>query len=133
MERPKLQAVARAKSGTNSSRALRKSGILPAIIYGEEVPNGAMEISLNDHDFTRAIAQNSADGLFDLEIGDQVYTIHISEIQKHPVKRTHYHVDFHQIEMNVVQTFRCTDELYRQPHWIKGWRLSRYSKSSYRN
>ena len=44
MERAKLEAVVRSNIGSNASRALRKTGLIPAVVYGEAVPNGSMEI-----------------------------------------------------------------------------------------
>lgn len=119
MERAKLQAVLRAKSGTNASRALRNTGMVPAVLYGENVPNGSMQISVNNYEFERAIAKHSSDGLFDLHVEDQVYTVHISEIQKHPVKRTFLNIDLHQIEMNVIQSFRVPVVFVGSPIGVK--------------
>ena len=119
MERAKLQAVVKEKSGTNASRALRKTGMVPAVVYGEAVPNGSMEISMNNYDFERAIAKHSSDGLFDLEVAGQMFTVHISEIQKHPVKRNFLNIDLHQIEMNIVQTFRVPLAFVGTPIGIK--------------
>jgi large subunit ribosomal protein L25 len=119
MERAKLQAVARAISGTNASRALRKTGMIPGVVYGEAVPNGSMEITLNNYDFERAISKNSSDGLFDLEVGEQMFTVHISEMQRHPVKRNFLNIDLHQIEMNMVQTFRVPLVFVGTPIGIK--------------
>jgi large subunit ribosomal protein L25 len=119
MERAKLEAVVRSNIGSNASRALRKTGMIPAVVYGEAVPNGSMEISLDNYAFERAIAKNSADGLFDLSVGEHVYTVHNSEIQKHPVKRTFLNVDLHQIEMNMVQTFRVPVVFVGNPVGVK--------------
>lgn len=106
MERPKIQAQKRTRTGSVVSKAMRKSGRLPAVVYGVSVPGGTIDISLDNYEFERAIALNSVGGLFDLHVEGQIFPVSIAEIHKHPVKRTFYNVDFHQIEMDVVQTFR---------------------------
>ncbi|NLN83528.1 MAG: 50S ribosomal protein L25 [Firmicutes bacterium] len=106
MERAKLVAVKREQIGTIASKALRNRGKLPGVVYGGSVPNGSMEITLDNYEFERAIAKNSVDGLFDLDIEGQVFTVHIADIHRHPIRRTFYNVDLRQIDMTVVQVFR---------------------------
>ena len=106
MERAKLVAVKREQIGTIASKALRDRCKLPGVVYGGSVPNGSMEITLDNYEFERAIAKNSVDGLFDLDIEGQVFTVHIADIHRHPIRRTFYNVDLRQIDMTVVQVFR---------------------------
>ena len=106
MERAKLVAVKREQIGSIASKALRNRGKLPGVVYGGSVPNGSMEITLDNYEFERAIAKNSVDGLFDLDIEGQVFTVHIADIHRHPIRRTFYNVDLRQIDMTVVQVFR---------------------------
>jgi ribosomal protein L25 (general stress protein Ctc) len=38
MERAKLEAVVRSNIGSNASRALRKTGMIPAVVYAKPFP-----------------------------------------------------------------------------------------------
>lgn len=99
----KLSAQKRTHVGRNSVRLLKKSGVVPANIYGGK------EAPLNLQVSARAIANvlSAAVGeniLVDLEItdGDAVLsrTALIQEVQHHPVRGDVLHVDFHAISMD---------------------------------
>lgn len=119
MERPILQAEIRTELGKNHIKTVRKAGRIPAIVYGAEVANGSMDVSLGNAEFDRAIAKYSANGLFDLEINGEKKTVYVAEIQRHPVRRTYTHVDLHQIEMNVVQSFKMPISFVGSPVGVK--------------
>ena len=119
MERPILQAEIRTELGKNHIKTVRKAGRIPAIVYGAEVANGSMDVSLSNAEFDRAIAKYSANGLFDLEINGEKKTVYVAEIQRHPVRRTYTHVDLHQIEMNVVQSFKMPISFVGSPVGVK--------------
>lgn len=119
MERPILKAEVRKELGKNHIKTVRKSGRIPAIVYGAEVAKGSMDVSLDNAEFDRAIAKYSANGLFDLEINGEKKTVYVAEIQRHPVRRTYTHVDLHQIKMNVVQSFKMPISFVGSPVGVK--------------
>ncbi|MCE5197280.1 MAG: 50S ribosomal protein L25 [Negativicutes bacterium] len=119
MERPILHAEIRKELGKNHIKAVRKAGRIPAVVYGAEVANGSMGVSLDNAEFDKAITKYSAHSLFDLEINGEKKTVYVTEIQKHPVHRRYVHVDLHQMEMNVVQSFRMPISFVGSPVGVK--------------
>lgn len=92
-----LTAQERAERGKNAARALRRTGRVPAIIYGHGDENHA--ISLDHLELEKLLATISVENtLVDLQFdGTQPVRTLIREVQWHPYKSTVLHVDFLQI------------------------------------
>lgn len=79
--------------GGGASRALRRTGMIPAVIYGEKGDN--VHFAVDPRDIETGLRQASFfTTLFDLKIGPQKETVLVKDIQFHPVKDTPLHVDF---------------------------------------
>lgn len=100
MKQISINGTARTDFGKKAAKAMRKSGIVPCVIYGEEKgENGAPSA----HHFTVSVK----------ELNKLIYTPHIylvdinidgvdrkailKEIQFHPVKDSILHVDFYEV------------------------------------
>ncbi len=92
-----LQAEPRANPGTTGSKALRKAGKVPAVIYGRHF--APQTLQLDAHTLALKLKGGIEHALVDLEIvgGAQTLAL-IQAIQHHPVKRHIVHIDFHALK-----------------------------------
>lgn len=88
-----LVAEQRNDQGSSSSRRLRASGRIPAVVYGHgEQP---IAISVDGRALRQAFATDAGENaLFNLKIGKEKYLAMARDLQRHPIRRTVAHVDF---------------------------------------
>ena len=92
-----LKAEPRANPGTTGSKALRKAGKVPAIIYGRHFPPQTLQ--LDAHTLALTLRGGIEHALVDLEIEGGAKTLAlIQAVQHHPVKRHIVHLDFHALK-----------------------------------
>lgn len=101
MERVSLDAVARADTGKNAVKKVRKAGLVPAILYGRaRVP---LSLAVGRKDLLSALQTGGRNVLIDLRIKRnseaESETVMISEIQRDHLRREILHVDLHQITL----------------------------------
>ena len=85
----KLKAALRTGAGRPVSRKLRQSGMVPANIYGKDLPN--QNLQLDSRELKRLLAQTSSEHvLVDLEIADGGTSSNrlalIQEVQHNPLR-----------------------------------------------
>ncbi len=92
-----LTAETGRQTGTRSSRRLRRSGRVPAVVYG--LGTDPVSISVAWPDLRKALTTEAGvNALITLDIdGSQQLSI-VKEIQRHPVRRDVTHVDFIRID-----------------------------------
>ncbi|GAT77931.1 50S ribosomal protein L25/general stress protein Ctc [Ehrlichia ruminantium] len=93
----KMNAELRNSVGTGPSRALRRNGTIPAVVYGKH--RNPLSIYLSDREFLskyRSAALSTH--LIELEIGEKKEYVLMRDIQKHPVTDRIQHVDFQFID-----------------------------------
>lgn len=95
----KVKAGPRTVSGTSQSRRLRRSGDIPAVLYG--VGKAPQNLQLNARDFSRSLdAQTSEHLIMDLEVAEgDVRKVLLQDVQHHPISHDVIHADFHEISM----------------------------------
>lgn len=95
--RPSLVAHRRTITG-KAVRHLRSEGILPAVVYGHDVPSEAVQIDAKAFDdLTRRTSRNT---LVDLTVdGAKPTRVLIYGVQQHPVSRRPLHVDLFVVRM----------------------------------
>jgi large subunit ribosomal protein L25 len=98
MKAVKIVAQPREVKGAGARR-LRRSGIVPAVVYG--AGKEARMIQLSAHDFDQALKGHRGEHmLMDLEVGgDTPLKVLLKEIQHHPVSHKIIHADFNEISM----------------------------------
>lgn len=96
-----LTARARTTSGKGAARQLRRSGQLPAVVYGRR--EEAESLVLDEHELTRLLSRiHAATTVIDLEVdGGKPRPVLIREIQRHPYRPQLLHVDFFEIRSDV--------------------------------
>lgn len=83
--------------GSSNSRRLRKTGNLPAVVYGEG--KEAISIELNTHAFEQLLHHHASETVLveiDLE-GEGVLSALVKDVQHHPVSNDLLHVDLQKI------------------------------------
>jgi large subunit ribosomal protein L25 len=91
-----LSVEARENSGKGAARSLRRSGRVPAVIYGHGREPQAL--SINTRDLEKLLEHISAENtVIDLDVGGKSSRTLIREIQRHPFKRQILHVDFQEL------------------------------------
>ena len=88
------------KAGVRSSvgkglYALRKSGKIPAIVYGPGVD--ALPIELEERTAARILNTLTGSTLVRLEIGEKKYSVLLRDVQRDSIMRTIQHVDFYAV------------------------------------
>lgn len=79
--------------------ALREKGIIPAIVYGHQVLNVNVQVSIEE--FKKIFREVGESAIFDLAIGDdKPRRVIIKDVQKDPVRGDFLHIDFYEVSMH---------------------------------
>ncbi len=79
-------------------RALRRTGVLPAVVYGHGIASRSLAIPAED--FQRVWQKAGESSLVDLLVdGEQPFATIIQHVQRDPRSHRIVHVDFHQVKM----------------------------------
>ena len=102
MEKIDLQATVRKSVGNGPARVLRRSGQIPAILYGRGTE--PVLLSVNTKDLEKILKKGNF-GQFILNLviqnGKEVTKpAMIKELQAHPLSGSLIHIDFYEIDMN---------------------------------
>ena len=88
-----LDASASRDPGSRSSRRLRSSGSIPAVVYG--VGSEPIAVAVDAKAFRTAVSGDQGlNTLIELDADGRHFTVMAREIQRHPVRGTVSHVDF---------------------------------------
>ena len=92
-----LSASARTDTGKGVARSLRRSGQVPAVIYGHA--RQVQSLAINAKDLDRLLGTIAAEStVIELAVdGGRATKTLIREIQRHPFKRMILHVDFQEL------------------------------------
>jgi len=108
-----LQATKREQSGTGVAKKLRRKGIIPAIIYGADQDNYAIQLKSNDfRDLLKR--SNSENFLVNLEIEgakEKSKLAMVQEVQTRALTGDIFHVDFHAVKEDQILTAQLPIEL----------------------
>ncbi|MGH9602222.1 MAG: 50S ribosomal protein L25 [Terriglobales bacterium] len=85
--------------GKNESRRLRRSGRIPAVLYGAR--KSAVAVSVNPREITHILHSESGHNtIFDLQVGEERAKVMIVDWQYEPVRGALLHVDMKRIAMD---------------------------------
>ena len=99
MRQIELVAQKRNAFGKGATRNLRRSGVVPGVLYGRN--QDTISVQINEHTFRRFLRTNGENMLIDLNIDEHgTETVLIKELQRHPVKRSLIHADFIRISLD---------------------------------
>lgn len=89
----KFKATKREKT----AKEIRRSGLIPAVIYGKKFEN--LNIEVDAKEFAHLYREAGSSNLVDLNIDGKAVKTLIQDIQKHPMTNLITHVDFLKIDM----------------------------------
>lgn len=97
MDKIQLKATVRDVKSTNPKK-LRKTGLLPAVLYGHKVPTQAL--SINAGEFDKVFKKAGESTIIELVTDDgKTHPVLIHEVQSHYLTSRPDHVDFYQVSM----------------------------------
>lgn len=97
MSHATLNASTSRDKGSRNSRRLRLSGSIPAVVYGIGVE--PLPIAVDAKSFRTAVSgEQGLNSLIDLDADGKKFIVMAREIQRHPVRGTVSHIDFHIVD-----------------------------------
>ncbi len=98
MEQARLEIQPREAKGKGAARAIRRTGFVPAIVYGHKIEPAT--IQLNERTLTRFLILQGENMIINMDMGgDKPETVMIKEIQIDPVSRRILHADFVRVSL----------------------------------
>src|SRR5215210_7421561 len=91
-----LQAKKRDGRGKNDSRRLRREGMAPAVLYGDDGSTAIVVPAKTVHYTLQHVGDNA---LYDIDLGDGAATARVVDVQRNPVSGILTHVDFAPVNM----------------------------------
>ncbi len=98
MENMKIEASPRKVIG-KQVKALRQSGLVPAVLYGQGVESIA--IQMDGRELEKLLTQAGGSTLIDLAIGKDAHKVLLRAVQRDPITLDLIHVDFLKVAMDV--------------------------------
>ena len=101
MEQFEINTTVRKKTGNSPARALRRSGHIPAVLYGPQTEPVLLSVNIKEfeHVLTKGNIGSIILGLV-IQNGKKVTKpAMIKELQSHPLSGNFLHVDFYEIDM----------------------------------
>jgi len=96
--RPSLAVQERQERGSRETRRLRRSGLVPGVLYGASHPD-PVSFKVGARDLRNLLAQGAA--LFDVEIGsEKSVPVILKDQQNHPVRGEVMHVDLLEVRLD---------------------------------
>jgi large subunit ribosomal protein L25 len=94
MSQVSLRAEAGRATGSRESRRLRRTGRVPAIVYGKSID--PIDVAVDSHDLHMALhTEAGSNALINLEIeGHDVVLTMARVVERHPFRNEYRHVDF---------------------------------------
>jgi large subunit ribosomal protein L25 len=93
-----LEAEQRAASTKGGVKAMRQKGRVPGIAYGDK--GAAVALSIDEKSVQSILhSKGGRNALISLKIGAESHAVLIKEIQRHPITRALWHVDFLRISL----------------------------------
>lgn len=115
MAEEKLQVEKRSESGTRFVRRLRRTGRIPAVLYGGKKESA--KLSLDRHEFELFLKKGHS--VLNLVYDDQEKQVIVRDIQKHPVNGKILHVDFYELQKGHKLTLSVSIDFVGSPKALK--------------
>ncbi len=88
-----IKATVRADAGKGASRRLRRTGQVPAVVYGGHAEPASIEI-LHNTVWLASAHEWFYSSIIDLNVDGQLQKVIVRDMQRHPVKPLIMHIDF---------------------------------------
>ena len=107
----------RANKGSAEARKLRKSGRIPAVLYGRK--GASIAIDLDARDFTNGVKGISESTIVKVEINGNVHEAFVKATQRNITDGTILHVDFYEIEGNALLRAKVSLRIQGNPIGVR--------------
>jgi large subunit ribosomal protein L25 len=96
-----FNATSRSVQGSSASRRLRRTGRVPAIVYGGKDP--ALNIELDHNEIFHALRKEQFhSAVLDMKLEGAKHSVLLRSVQWHPYKQIVMHVDFQRVDSTKV-------------------------------
>ncbi len=95
MDKKTIAVLDRTAKSKSLNRKLRRTGQIPAIIYGHNKP---VSISLDEHEFVSKFKDMPENVIINLDMGSKKFDVLIKDFQEDILKGKITHIDFYEIE-----------------------------------
>ncbi len=113
----RLAAESRTDRGSARSGRLRKTGRIPAIVYGHG--SEPIAVTVDGRELRTALSGEAGlNALLDLQVDGDSLTALARELQRHPVRGTVQHVDFQIVDRNQAITVDVPVEMIGEAHEV---------------
>lgn len=86
-----------AKIRTEAARETREAGLIPAVVYGKDVPSTMIAVGVSE--FIKVYREAGKSQLITLSVDGKKYNTLVQEAQRHPVRGSFLHLDFITVDM----------------------------------
>ena len=117
MSKVVLQAKDRQNYGSAESRRIRKSGRIPAVIYGRS--GKSISIDLDAIEFTKGTKGISESTIVKVEVGSKSYDAFVKATQRNIIDGNILHIDFYEVESGVALRAKVSIVLNGNPAGVR--------------
>lgn len=78
-------------------KTLRKTGIVPANVFGKKIKSQSVQVSLKE--FSQVYKEVGETGIIELALGSEKKPVLVHDVQVNPKTEEVLHVDFHQVDL----------------------------------
>jgi large subunit ribosomal protein L25 len=107
----------RASNGSGDARRLRRSGRIPAVIYGRK--KDAISIDLDAKDFANGTKGISESTIVKVEVDGQIHEAFVKDTQRDIRDGSILHVDFYEIEGNTLLRAKVSIHIHGNPIGVR--------------
>jgi len=112
-----LQAKNRQKEGSAESRRIRKSGRIPAVLYGRS--GKAVSIDLDASEFVKGTKGISESTIVNINIDGKTYDAFVKDAQRNIIDGNILHIDFYEVESGVALRAKVSLHLHGNPVGVR--------------
>jgi len=112
-----LQAKSRQKMGSVESRRIRKSGRIPAVIYGRS--GKAVSIDLDSIEFIQGTKGISESTIVKVDVSGKSYDAFVKDTQRNIIDGKILHIDFYEVESGVTLRANVSVHLHGNPIGVR--------------
>jgi len=117
MSKVVLQAKNRQKKGSAESRRMRRSGRIPAVLYGRS--GKSISIDLEAVDFIRNTKGISESTIVKVEVDGKSYDAFVKDTQRNIIDGNILHIDFYEVESGVALRAKVSIILHGNPIGVR--------------
>ncbi|MDR2663316.1 MAG: 50S ribosomal protein L25 [Treponema sp.] len=107
----------RANKGSGEARRLRRTGRIPAVIYGRK--GASVSIDLDAKDFMAGVRGISESTIVRVDVNGQVHEAFVKDTQRDIRDGSILHVDFYEIEGNTLLRARVSLQIHGNPLGVR--------------